>query len=96
MWLKTYGSFPFDWFRSIQRTSDGGYIVAGFNRSLGAGDNDIWVLKLDTSGDVVWQKTYGGSDSDVAWEIQQTLDNGYILLVQLLFLLELVMRMLCW
>ena len=47
---------------SIQQTSDGGFIVAGGTGSYGAGDWDYWVLKLDANGNVIWQKTYGGSD----------------------------------
>ena len=62
---------------SIQQTSDGGYIVAG--QTLFRGRNcDSWVLKLNSNGSVEWQKTYGGSDDDYAYSIQQTSDGGYI------------------
>jgi hypothetical protein len=77
-WQKTYGGSGNDYASSIQQTSDGGYIVAGVTPSFGAGDYDIWVLKLDTNGNVQWQNTYGGSNDDEAYSIQQTLDNGYI------------------
>jgi len=63
---------------SIQQTDDGGYIVAGWTDSFGAGLDDFWVLKLDENGNVEWQKTYGGSDADRAESIQQTDDGGYI------------------
>jgi uncharacterized delta-60 repeat protein len=77
-WAKTYGGGYGDWAFSIQQTSDGGYIVAGYTYSFGAGNSDFWVLKLNASGDVVWQKTYGGGGNDGAYSIQQTSDGGYI------------------
>jgi hypothetical protein len=77
-WAKTYGGAGYDYATSIQQTTDGGYIVAGFTDSLGAGEDDFWVLKLDARGDVVWQKTYGGGGWDEASSIQQTTDGGYI------------------
>jgi uncharacterized delta-60 repeat protein len=77
-WAKTYGGEKGDAAYSIQQTSDGGYIVAGYTNSFGAGKNDFWVLKLNARGDVVWQKAYGGADDDYAYSIQQTSDGGYI------------------
>jgi len=77
-WANTYGGSNDDWAYSIQQTSDGGYIVAGETRSFGAGSGDFWVLKLDGSGNVQWQKTYGGTGYDYARSIQQTTDGGYI------------------
>jgi hypothetical protein len=77
-WQKAYGGADDDVARSIQQTSDGGFIVAGETKSFGAGDVDIWVLKLDANGGVVWQKTYGGVYDDVAYSAQQTSDGGYI------------------
>jgi uncharacterized delta-60 repeat protein len=77
-WARTYGGGDEDFAYSIRQTSDGGYIVAGKTGSFGAGHGDIWVLKLNASGDVVWQKTYGGRDYEEAYSIQQTTDGGYI------------------
>jgi uncharacterized delta-60 repeat protein len=77
-WQKTYGGSYSDYAYSIQQTTDGGYIVAGETRSFGAGYDDIWVLKLTSTGTVSWQKTYGGTDNDWASSIQQTSDGGYI------------------
>jgi uncharacterized delta-60 repeat protein len=77
-WQKTYGGGGNDSARSIQQTSDGGYVVAGRTESFGAGDRDFWVLKLDASGNVLWQKTYGGVWGEWAWPIQQTTDGGYV------------------
>ena len=77
-WLKSYkgcnGIEPY----YIQQTSDGGYIVAGQTLSFGVDYGDILILKLDGSGNILWQKTYGGSSWDSAGIIQQTTDGGYI------------------
>ena len=79
VWQKTYGGDAnYDYANSIQQTADGGYIVAGFTTSFGEGNGDAWVLKLDGNGDVVWQKTYGGSGTDFAYFVQQTAEGGYI------------------
>jgi len=77
-WQKAYGGSDTDIAHSIQQTADGGYIVTGSTRSFGAGNGDFWILKLDSGGDVEWQKAYGGSDTDIAHSIQQTADGGYI------------------
>jgi hypothetical protein len=77
-WQKTYGGVDDDRARSIQQTSDGGYVAAGWTKSFGAGNSDYWVLKLDASGNVQWQKTYGGADWDYTSSIQQTADGGFV------------------
>jgi len=77
-WQKAYGGSDYDWATSIQQTDDGGYIVAGYTFSFGAGGYDFWVLKLNENGNVEWQKTYGGSDDEEAYSINQTDDGGYI------------------
>ncbi|MBU1750131.1 MAG: PKD domain-containing protein [Chloroflexi bacterium] len=77
-WGRTYGGDDWDGINSIVGTGDGGYIAAGYTRSFGAGDYDVWILKLDASGVVTWEKAYGGSDHDVANVIQETSDGGFI------------------
>jgi len=77
-WAKTYGGTGTDVAYSIQQTTDGGYVVAGYTSSFGAGGSDAWVLKLNSTGGVTWQKTYGGTGTDVALSVQQTADGGYI------------------
>jgi len=77
-WQKTCGGKSKDVARSIRQTSDGGYIVVGETESFGAGDVDLWVLKLRADGTVEWQKTYGGGSFDFGYSIQQTGDGGYI------------------
>ena len=77
-WQKTYGGPGTEAAYSIQQTTDSGYIVAGYTDSYGAGSSDMWVLKLNANGNVTWQKTYGGPDTEAAYSIQQTTDSGYI------------------
>ena len=78
-WAKTYGGSEGDSAYSTQQTIDGGFIVAGTTYSFGVGLSDIWMLKLDSGGNIVWQKTYGGFKGDSARSVQQTTDGGYIL-----------------
>jgi uncharacterized delta-60 repeat protein len=78
-WQKTYGGDSYEAAYAMQRTSDGGYVAAGWTSSFGVGYGDIWVLKLNADGSVAWQNTYGDTDMDVASTIQQTFDGGYIL-----------------
>jgi hypothetical protein len=77
-WAKTYGGTYSDWARSVQQTSDGGYIVAGYTLSFGAGYEDIFLIKTDANGNVQWAKTYGGTSGDLAYSVHQTSDGGYI------------------
>jgi len=77
-WAKTYGGTGADTAWSVQQTSDGGYIVAGYTTSFGAGNNDIFLIKTDANGDVQWAKAYGGAGDDRAYSVQQTSDGGYI------------------
>ena len=77
-WQKTYGGREREESHSIQRTNDGGYIVAGYCMSFGSGLRDFWVLKLSSEGDVEWNKIYGGTEMEEAHSIQQTFDGGYI------------------
>ena len=76
---KTYGGSSAEHAYSVQQTSDGGYIVAGYTNSFGAGDWDIFLVRTDAFGNVQWAKTYGGTGNDYAYSFQQTSDGGYIL-----------------
>jgi nicotinamide riboside kinase len=78
IWAKTYGGTGWDDAYSVQQTSDGGYIVAGRTDSFGAGSRDIFLIKTDANGNIIWAKTYGGTNYDEAYSVQQTSDGGYI------------------
>lgn len=77
LWQSEYGGGQVETARSVIRTSDGGFAVAGWSSSSGAGSDDVWVLKIDVNGAVQWQKTYGGFDADQAEGIVQLSDGGY-------------------
>ncbi len=78
IWTKTYGGVLYDRGYSVQQTTDGGYVIAGFTESYGAGSRDIYLIKTNSMGDTVWTKTYGDSLSDEGRSVRQTLDGGYI------------------
>jgi len=78
VWFKHYGGGNGDAGQSIQQTSDGGYIVCGHTSSYTYGSSDFAIYKLDSSGNKVWFKHYGGSLQDRAFSIQQTSDGGYV------------------
>ncbi len=78
VWEKCYGMAKDEHAYCIQQTSDGGYIVAGGTNSTGLGSADVWILKLDENGNILWEKSYGGSGYDYAYYIAQTSDSGYI------------------
>jgi len=78
VWFKHYGGANNDYGHSIQQTSDGGYIVAGETHSYSYGSGDFAIYKLNSSGNKVWFKHYGGTSSDYGYSIQQTSDGGYI------------------
>ena len=83
-WQKSYGGASSESGESIQQTSDGGHIVAGWSFSQNGdvtgnhGSVDHWVIKLTDSGNIEWEKTLGGLGADWAWAVQQTSDGGYI------------------
>lgn len=86
VWQKTYGGQAPDIATSVKQTTDGGYIVTGYSSSSngditgnhGQNTTDYWVVKLDSSGNLQWQKALGGTSNERAFEIQQTSDGGYI------------------
>ena len=79
LWNKTYGGTGDDIFWKLVQTSDGGYAMAGYTDSYGAGDYDYWLVKTDSSGNELWNKTYGGPAYDEARGLVQTSDGGYAL-----------------
>jgi hypothetical protein len=83
-WQRCFGGTGWEEAKSIKQTKDGGYVFAGFATSADGdvtqnqGSFDLWVLKLDSAGNIEWQRTYGGSDEDLGYSISPTLDGGYI------------------
>lgn len=79
-WSKTYGGTGDDHGWDIKATNDSCYILAGFSNSFGAGDNDVYLIKVTMNGDVIWSKTYDNSGADNSGlAIRQTNDLGFII-----------------
>ena len=79
LWSKTYGGPLKDVGKTIEPTSSGGYIIAGVNRSVGIGFlPDVWILNINSIGDTIWTKTYGGANHEHGYDAKQTADGGYI------------------
>jgi hypothetical protein len=84
IWQKNFGGENDDFALSIQQTTDSGFIAAGVSYSFSGivsgnhGGGDYWIIKLDAEGNLMWQKSLGGSKEDRASSIKQTADGGYI------------------
>ena len=82
-WQKTLGGTGNDYAQSLIQTAEGGYAVAGYTHSTDGdvsgnhGGEDFWVVKLDSSGELEWQKTLGGTGDDAAYSLIQTTEGGY-------------------
>jgi hypothetical protein len=76
-WNKTFGSPYGDGAWSLQKTHDGGYIITGFTSSKGQG-SDLWLAKINSSGQKEWDRIIGGSQEDVGYCAKQTSDYGYV------------------
>jgi hypothetical protein len=79
LWTRTYGGTGSDIGNSVQQTADSGYIIAGYTYSFGAGNDDVYLIKTNASGDTLWTRTFGGTGSDEGFSVQQTSDSGYII-----------------
>jgi len=83
-WQKSFGGTSSEYVRSILETPDFGYIFIGdtysndYDVSGNHGKSDIWVVKIDSTGNIEWQNTYGGSEDEYASSINKTIDGGYI------------------
>lgn len=78
-WNKTYGGAESDVMTDMVCTADGGYIMVGETSSYGAGESDFWLLKVDSSGNMQWNKTFGNQTAELATCVIQTSDGEYAL-----------------
>lgn len=83
-WSRNYGGSDFEEAYDIKQTPDGGYIVVGYTMSIDGdvsenkGESDYWLLKLNSMGNIEWEKSYGGSNEDYAYSVVLTQDGGYL------------------
>ena len=78
-WSKTYGGAADDEARSVEETTDGGFIISGFTQSYGSG-YQMYLIKTNSTGNVTWSKTFGGGGLELGYSVKQTSDGGYVLL----------------
>ncbi|MEP7233726.1 MAG: hypothetical protein ABI778_00390, partial [Ignavibacteriota bacterium] len=87
LWQKSLGGSDDDMANSLIQTSDRGYMVVGSSKSKDGdaagnpalGGQDLWIVRLNDNGNIMWQYTYGGSNNDIANDVVQTHDGGYII-----------------
>ncbi|MCF8224809.1 MAG: hypothetical protein K9J30_02905 [Bacteroidales bacterium] len=79
VWSKAYGLDKDDMFIDVEKTNDGNYIAAGWTKSFGEGNADFWLVKIDNSGNVLWQKSIGGSRDEQAWSVAVGSDGSLLL-----------------
>ncbi len=76
-WNKTYGGSKNDYAMSVITTLNSSYVFAGGTESFGAGSSDFWIIKTDTLGNMLWNKTYGGLLQENAWSLDKTPSDDY-------------------
>ena len=79
-WEKKYGGKGDDVASSICKSSDGGYVVAGYTSSFGAIGTDVYLIKVDAFGNLLWEKRYGGNGNDICHNVIETDDRGFALI----------------
>lgn len=79
VWIRTFGEVGGSEASSVQQTKERGYIITGSTTSSERGDLDIWLIKTDENGNLIWNKTFGGKSEDKGLSIQLAKDGGYIL-----------------
>jgi hypothetical protein len=77
-WDRPFGGFGKEFGFSVQQTKDGGYVMTGAKKTSLVGNYDLWIIKTDAKGQMEWERTFGGSNDDLGFSIQQTDDGGYI------------------
>ncbi|QBA65461.1 hypothetical protein [Muriicola soli] len=84
LWERTYGGSSFEAAESIRPTADGGFVIAGNAKSTdqdlstNAGENDLWVLKIDAQGQLIWEQAYGGTNLEFGFDALETEDQGIL------------------
>lgn len=75
LWQKTFGGIDWDFFQSLQQTSDMGYVIVGYSYNYSKGGKDMWIVKTDSIGNLQWEKKLGGIQDDEFVSVEITLNN---------------------
>jgi uncharacterized delta-60 repeat protein len=79
LWERSFGGSSSDQLYAVASTPDGGVVVAGHTRSKGAGKSDVWILRLNLDGELLWERTFGGLENDRARTIDAMADGGFVI-----------------
>lgn len=77
LWEKTFGGTGSEIGRSVRQTSDNGFVVTGYSNSGGSGGYDVYLVRTDASGELIWEKRYGGTGDDVGYGVEPCADGGF-------------------
>jgi len=86
VWEKTFGGSQFDAAQGVQTSLDGGFLIAGNSKSSDAdvvtnmGENDLWLIKTDANGELIWQQTFGGTDLDYGFDLVENKDKSIVII----------------
>ena len=80
IWNQSFGGAGFDALSSVVSTHDDGFVAVGYTDSFGQGNSDVWLIKTDSNGKVLWEKTFGGTQRDRGYTVIRTQDGGYAVL----------------
>ena len=79
VWSKRYGGAEDDFGTNVELTDDSCFFATGYTFSMGAGEEDVYAVKVDMTGQLLWQRTFGGTERDIGWSGEQLDDGGYII-----------------
>ncbi len=79
VWTRTYGGAGNDFATALVPTSDNGYVITGATSSFGAGSGDVYLFKVDESGNLLWSRTFGGTRNDWGTAVVETADQGFLI-----------------
>ncbi len=79
LWSRTFGGSENDIAQGVLQTPDGGFLIGGTTFSFGAGAGDFWLVRTNAQGDSLWSRTFGGANTERAWDVEQVSDGGFVI-----------------